>query len=406
MSDETPTHPHESPPPPPRRRTVLKVLLAVGTVVVTLGLVEGGLRLVGYGADRGPCFQGYNGAGIRLMCYDRNLNDYLDIDLTDPAVRRHFYERFGVIDMEKTYHYTPYAVMTPCDEREMRPGQLRVRRRVFDGEAPKVRLIAVGDSFTYGHGLKPGDPWPRQLEGLLNAVCPDRFEVLNCGIGDTDVAATTHLFMTELQGLEPNAVIYGWYLNDPIQSLSFAEAHRRTMSDSREQARHIPDRYISVGWEEVSGWRRWSALYDLVHEKLRQRSTGRGSLDWINGMYGERNAEGWAKSQELLALIDKTCRSKGARLHVVIWPMLIDLGEAYPLASAHRAISEACKRLGIPCLDLRPALRGRPLKRMILHPEDRHPSTWACTVAAEAVRDHLRQVHPAWFEATSSGPAP
>lgn len=403
MSNDAPTA-QPDPGPARRRRTGLKALLAIAAVVITLGFVEGGLRIAGYGADRGPCFQGYNGAGIRLMCYDRNLNDYLDVDLTDPATRQHFYDRFGVIDMEKTYHHTPYAVMTPCDAHEMRPGQRRVRKRTFDGEPSKVRLIAIGDSFTYGHGLKPGDPWPRQLEGLFNADEPNRFEMLNCGIGDTDVAATTHLFMTELRQLEPNAVVYGWYLNDPIQTQAFAEAHAKTMGSSRERARHIPDRYISVGWEDVTGWRRWCAIYDLYHEKLRQRKTGRASLDWINGMYGEHNAEGWTKSQELLGLIDKACRETGARLHVVIWPMLIDLGDGYPLAPAHEAILDACKRLDIPCLDLRPALRDQPIRRMILHPEDRHPSKWACAIAAETIHDHLRQRHPSWFEPTSSRP--
>ncbi len=387
MTDESPAR-APTPASPPRRR---KWLVLVVSLLASILVVEGVLRAFGYGADRGPCFQGYVGAGIRLMCYDRDLNDYLDVDLTDPSVRKRFYDEYGVIDMEKAYHYTPYGVVTPCDEREMRPGQIRPK------PVGKIRLIAVGDSFTYGHGLKPGDPWPAQLEALLNAGGGERFEVLNCGIGDTDVVATARLFLEHLLGLEPDAVIYGWYLNDPVQSATFVEAHRSLMDRSRDEARHIPDRYVSVGWETVRGPRRWSAIYDLVWGKLKDRDLGRRSLAWINGMYGPDNADGWAESQRLLGQIAEGCRDRGAVLHVAIWPMLIDLGEGYPLAPAHQAIAEACARIDVPCVDLRAGLQGCPIDRLILHPRDRHPNKQACRLAAEALREHLREHHTEWF---------
>lgn len=374
-----------------KTRRSKKWLVLVGSVLLSLLIAEVVLRVIGYGADRGPCFQGYVGAGIRLMCYDQNLNDYLDVDLTDAAVRKRFYEEYGVIDMEKTYRYTPYGVVTPCDNREMRPGQIRPK------PPGKIRLIAIGDSFTYGHGLKPGDPWPRQLEALLNGGDTGRFEVLNCGVGDTDVAATTQLFMEHLLPLEPDAVIYGWYLNDPVQSRGFAEQYRALMDASRDQARYIPDRYISVGWDEVTDLRRWSAIYDLIWCKRQERQRGLGSLSWINGMYGPDNRDGWAESQRLLKGIAKACRDQGAVLHVAIWPMLIDLGADYPLAPAHQAIAEACRAADIPCVDLRAALAGQPNVKLILHPEDRHPSKWACRITAEAIREHLQAHHAAWF---------
>ncbi|MBN1345147.1 MAG: hypothetical protein JXQ73_20805 [Phycisphaerae bacterium] len=402
--NDPPTGPEDSqvlprnatPAPTPRPRR--KWPLALGSLLVTLLIAEIALRILGYGANRGPSFQGYNGTGIRLMCYDLNLNNYLDVDLTDPDVRQTFYRRYGVADMEQTYHYTPFGVVTPCDDHDMRPGQIRPKPPTPPGMPAKIRLIAIGDSFTYGHGLKPGDPWPRQLETLLNAENKDRFEVLNCGVGDTDVAATTHLFMNHLLPLAPDAVIYGWYLNDPVQSAAYAQAQREWMDRSRDEAKHIPDRYISVGWETVTGPRRWSAVYDLVWEKMNERYIGRKSLEWINGMYGPDNAQGWTQSRQMLAVIADACRQNNAQLHLAIWPMLIDLGPAYPFTPAHAALTDACNEQQIPCLDLRDRLRTHPvIDQLILHPADRHPSKLACQIAAEAIRDHLEAQHPDWF---------
>src|SRR5438094_472458 len=42
------------------------------------------------------------------------------------------------------------------------------------------RIVAIGDSFTYGWGMPPEQSWPRQLEGdLLKAGCT--VEVANLG---------------------------------------------------------------------------------------------------------------------------------------------------------------------------------------------------------------------------------
>ena len=160
----------------------------------------------------------------------------------------------------------------------------------------------------------------------------------------------------------------------------------------------MPDRYISVGWETVTGLRRWSAIYDLAWVKLNGRYLGRKSLEWISGMYGPANAEGWAKSQELLGLIAKACHQRKAQIHVAIWPMLIDLGTAYPFEPAHTALANACKKQRIPVVDLRDRLKKHPAAdELIIHPEDRHPSKLACRIAAEAIRDHVKAEHPDWF---------
>ncbi len=367
-------------------------LLLIGSSLATLVVADFALRVVGYGADRGPYIQEFVGTGIRLTCFDRNLNDYLDVDLTDPAVRRRLYDEYGVMDMEGLYPHTPHGVLSPCDERGMRPGQIRPK-------APgKIRVIAIGDSFTYGQGLKPGDPWPAQLEAVLDSEGGSgRFEVLNGGISARQVDTITELCRKEWLGLEPDAVVYAWYLNDPVLSGDFTTIHAEVVRGSHEQMRFVHGRYMSKGWDTVTGLRRLSAIYDLAWCKVNELARDRLLPACYNGMYGEDNAEGWAKSRRLLQSTAEACRTRGSRLHVAIWPMLIDLGASYPFDPAHRAVAEVCREAEIPVLDLRERLRAYRIDTLILHPMDRHPSKRACRIAAVAIRDHLREHHPAWF---------
>lgn len=76
----------------------------------------------------------------------------------------------------------------------------------------RYRILAVGDSLTYGEGIEAYWAWPAQLE---RALAPDfRVEVLNLGVrgyASEDVLDMLQRFVPEL---EADLVVYGVCLND------------------------------------------------------------------------------------------------------------------------------------------------------------------------------------------------
>ncbi|MCC6154564.1 MAG: hypothetical protein IT367_12430, partial [Candidatus Hydrogenedentes bacterium] len=60
-----------------------------------------------------------------------------------------------------------------------------IRDREFGPKsADEFRIVALGDSYTMGHGLQPEETYPRVLERLLNeAGLAKRVTVVNCGVG-------------------------------------------------------------------------------------------------------------------------------------------------------------------------------------------------------------------------------
>jgi lysophospholipase L1-like esterase len=78
------------------------------------------------------------------------------------------------------------------------------------------RIIALGDSLTYGYGIEEKDTYPRVLETLLNDTF--RVEVLNLGVSGAQSEDIYNTLREKLPELKPNLVIYGMCVNDFLPS--------------------------------------------------------------------------------------------------------------------------------------------------------------------------------------------
>jgi lysophospholipase L1-like esterase len=90
----------------------------------------------------------------------------------------------------------------------------------YTAEKPpkSIRIIALGDSFTFGDHVNTADSWPEQLEDLLNAnkVCPnvDTYEVLNLGIRGNDIQYSVERYRLRGAKYNPDLVIWMFIQND------------------------------------------------------------------------------------------------------------------------------------------------------------------------------------------------
>lgn len=84
----------------------------------------------------------------------------------------------------------------------------------YDVQKPSdtFRIIALGDSFTFGHYVNTGENWPAQLEDMLNDQCVGksmhRIEVLNLGVRGYDVKYIAHRYELRGKKYDPDLVIW------------------------------------------------------------------------------------------------------------------------------------------------------------------------------------------------------
>lgn len=79
-----------------------------------------------------------------------------------------------------------------------------------------IRIIAVGDSFTYGHGISENElTFPSQLAGKLkNTIQGKSVEVINTGVSAYSPDQEYRFIQAKILGLEPDIIIWALNPND------------------------------------------------------------------------------------------------------------------------------------------------------------------------------------------------
>ena len=288
-------------------------------------------------------------------------------------------EHYKAIPLERI-EKTPFCAEFRTNSHAHRGADHRKER------APNTfRVLAVGDSFVFGEGVKDGDTMPAQLQAILQAKHPElAVEVVNLGMTGihTEVEITIH---REHVDLDADVVVLGYVLNDAFRVDAGDTKGRRADNMIIIRPGFMEG---SSGWRK--GLRRWSRLYDIITTRAEQRRITALTRDsYIDAFDVEANPEGLAKTRFMVNTFADDVRSTGAKVLVAVYPILFDLGDAYPFATAHRVLEGILDERGTPWLDLRDAYAGHSTESLQVHPVDHHPNELAQRLSAEAVAAKL-----------------
>jgi lysophospholipase L1-like esterase len=234
----------------------------------------------------------------------------------------------------------------------------------------ELRILALGDSLTYGQGVRLDLTWPQVLEARLRREHQGPVEVINAGFAagpgvnspdgcDRWVAEHGVLF-------EPDVVVVGICLNDvgPIGMLT----------------------YPAVKAEPVLGG--WSTILNRVVQVVRQREARQQKRDL--GDLVTDTTPAWLGTTRGLRALRDTLAAKRIPFVVVVFPMMSQLEpELYPCRRIHDKITGFCSAEGIPCVDLLPDFLGRNDEDLWVHSSDQHPNHVGQAVFADRIHAFL-----------------
>ena len=255
-----------------------------------------------------------------------------------------------------------------------------------------LRVLALGDSFAFGHGVRAEQSYPEQLERLL--ARPERaVEVLNLGVPGYNTAQELAQLRRLGAELAPDLVLVGCYLgNDLSGNLERRQALPRprhgvlVAAELGEPEWRVTLRADILYYSRIArGLQAWSRTRHLhrVQSEGGLVAAVCETLDWDAGtalelFLAEPTADArdaTALTAELLAALHAHCRDAlGVPCAVVLLPAPLQYDPAwlqlaqqscgldparYDVDRPNRELLAAAQRDGCPALDLTPAFRAR-----------------------------------------------
>lgn len=235
------------------------------------------------------------------------------------------------------------------------------------------RILALGDSFTFGTGVRAEDTFAAALEARLGAGGgAPRFEVLNLGVMGYATVNEVALLRQVGLGYEPDLVLICFFLNDTVSGPTHALFNVAPRDDA------------------LAALARRSRLVDQLLWTIERRRQTAELLDTYRRSF-EPDAPGWVQARHELESAASLARAEGFAAALVIFPVLWDLGDDYPFAEIHRRVAAFAEGAGLPTLDLLPAFAGYEGPELWVHPTNQHPNEIGHAIAGRALAAFLRE---------------
>jgi hypothetical protein len=311
-------------------RKILTLLFSLFGIVLSLCLLEGGMRI------------------FHLFTIKDSFTPFYD--------RPKYYVKAKLSPTLQDYHYSS----------EKPPG-------VF-------RIGVVGDSFTFAPYMQFTDAFPKVLERLLNlnfSFDDRKVEVLNYGVPGY---STTHEVRSVDRAISEgaNILILQITLNDP---------------ESKPYRPIGITNFDNFGQFKPQGFLKkvctYSRLANFVLTRLHNEETSRQYTKYFFDLF--LNKRTFNPFKEALKKIRNKANLAKVPLVAVVFPLFgHELNDEYPFKELHTLVHQELSGLNIEYLDLFHRFKGMPLSRVQVIPGlDRHPNELGHRMAGEEIYDFL-----------------
>jgi lysophospholipase L1-like esterase len=251
-------------------------------------------------------------------------------------------------------------------------------------EPDRKRILALGDSYTWGWGVPDGEEWVRVVERTIDErIGRDAVESVNGGVNGYGTENEAALLERIGRDVAPDLVLVGFFANDFTDNL-FGATGVYTVEDG-----YLFDRFTHDYYQE-----HWLARESHL-ARLVSRGAATARTKWFGMPPSTRpvkhftDAEfekGMELSEMHILRIREMCDGIGARLGVVWLPAdVYAFSRTPPDVPVQRELQERIAEAGIPSLDLLPIVRREPNLAGLYIPRDGHFSVRGNRVAGRAI---------------------
>lgn len=263
----------------------------------------------------------------------------------------------------------------------------------------EVRIILLGDSFTFGYLVDDEETLPSQLEHLIQSQCGDSVRIVNAGVGGSSIE-TAAVMAERAKSLGVDIAVLTFTENDVTD---LAAPMWEQLAANRASKSRFPMSIVYPVARRLATWNlllraqaTWTARQAVRTAPVRSTSAGNGNDSTLIGLREEYAM----RLRRLRGELDQV----GVPLIFAIFPSHYSVYGADP-AEQILWVEQTARAEGITTVNYLDVLRrdGRPREDLFLFPFDGHPSAKAYAVAAPVLARALEELPPLLARCATNG---
>lgn len=243
------------------------------------------------------------------------------------------------------------------------------------------RILFLGDSFTFGSGIKNlEDTYPKLIEKMLN-IEYDSIKVEAVIFAKEGYSVLDELNALKRKGLsfEPDLIILGYFLNDAEEK------------GSKKGYEDLLYAHYIIPYELGDLMYKYSLFYYFLESRLKKMIGSRKSYeDYIEHLYSDSNPYFKQHKKDLEELIKIANTNKIPLLVIMIPSPGVDFKD-YPYLKINKYIQEISESNRVSYLDLLPYFQEYEPKDIRISLFDAHMNELGHKIMAYAVLDYLQK---------------
>jgi len=269
---------------------------------------------------------------------------------------------------------------------------LRDREFSLHPASNTVRILCIGDSLTFGAGVKNEETYPTQLENLLNADQSTSFEVINAGVSAYDTWQEVEYLQRDGFRFRPDLVVVGVYANDIVPR---PEKIPHVIDGSGSPRRTGVAKFLSDKWIHLLKRSRLLLVirtrWDSLMNRFSPSPESRHQTALLNGSSDPFVARGFNEVDKSFREFATLSHQYGFGIVLVLFPMAEQLINRYPKSSYPAEVKTVAAKYHIPFIDMAPVFEKNFNGFGSLFIEwDGHPNARAYSLTARELSRFVR----------------
>lgn len=281
-------------------------------------------------------------AGSILLCA-LALEGVLRVAVGPPVIFQFPQERYQP-DPEMGFAMVPNQEAF-THSRAVQTNSLGLRDSEYPAEAPPntLRILALGDSQTFGNGIDLEASWPKQLERKLSVTAPEKtWQVINGGVSGTSPWQHKVLFERVLDRQTMDAVVLAVYVNDvEPKPAELSMKHASTNSGSKRLVYLLKRSALVTAAVKV---------YHAQSAKRNPRPEGDWERNIITGAPDSAVERGWVEVDRAVGDIQRRAAARGIPFVILVLSRQDQVDGSLPATSFNEKVAEIAKSNGVAAL--------------------------------------------------------